>query len=126
MSDSQNLKKIVSPAGVEVNANYIKVGDKLVKTFFVFAYPSTIGSGWLAPSTTLPPLFDISIYPEPVDTGLALKNLRKKSAQIESQIADQQQKGLVRDPMLERALENVEGLRDVLQQAEEKMFEVGA
>ena len=56
---------------------------------------------------------------------MALRNLRKKSAQIESQINDQQEKGLVRDPMLETALQDVEGLRDSLQQAQEKLFSVG-
>lgn len=127
MADSkfEETKKIISPAGLEVTANYIKVGDKLVKTFFVFSYPSTVSSGWLDQLINLPNLFDVSIVIEPVDTGTALKNLRKKSAQLESQIADQQEKGLVRDPMLETALQNVEDLRDVLQRAEEKMFSVG-
>ncbi len=118
-------KKIIAPAGVEVTSNYVKIGDKLVKTLFVFSYPKFVNSGWLEGLINLPNLFDLSIYVEPVDTALALRNLRKKSAQLESQIADQQDKGLVRDPMLESALQNVEDLRDVLQQAEEKMFSTG-
>jgi conjugal transfer ATP-binding protein TraC len=119
------VKKILSPAGVEVSSNHVKVGDKLVKTFFIFSYPKYVNSGWLEPLINLPNLFDVSIFVEPMDTATALKNLRKKSAQLESQINDQQDKGLVRDPMLESALQNVEELRDVLQQAEEKMFSIG-
>ena len=119
------LKKVISPAGAEISSNYAKVGDKLVKTFFIFSYPRYVSSGWIEPLINLPQLFDISIFVEPMDTGLALKNLRKKSAELESQINDQQEKGLVRDPVLETALQNVEQLRDVLQQAEEKMFQVG-
>src|SRR3989344_2975323 len=118
-------KKIIAPAGVEVGANSLKIGAKLVKTFFVFSYPRYLGTGWFEPLINLPFLFDISIFVSPVDTGTALKNLRKKSAQIESQITDQQEKGLVRDPVLETALQDIENLRDTLQQAQEKLFSAG-
>ena len=121
----QNVKKVIAPAGVEVNSNYIKVGDKFVKTFFVFSYPRFLSSGWFMPLINLPKLFDISIAVNPVDTGTALKNLRKKAAQIEAEIGEQQEKGMVRDPMLETAFQDVESLRDQLQQAQEKLFTVG-
>lgn len=120
-----NLKNIIAPAGVDVESNFIKLGDKLVKVFFAFSYPRYLSSGWFDQMINLPNLFDISIFVSPVDTGLALKNLRKKAAQIESQIGENQEKGIVRDPMLETALRDVETLRDSLQQAQEKMFNVG-
>ena len=121
----KDTKQIIAPAGVQVNSNYLKVGDKLVKAFFVFSYPRYLSTGWFEAVINLPNLFDISIVVNPVDTGGALKNLRKKSAQIESQINDQQEKGLVRDPMLETALQDIENLRDTLQQGQEKFFSVG-
>jgi type IV secretory pathway VirB4 component len=121
----KQTRSIISPAGVQVNSNYLKVGDKFVKTFFVFSYPRYLSTGWFDAIINLPNLFDISITINPVETGLALKNLRKKAAQIESQINDQQEKGMVRDPMLETALSDVESLRDTLQQAQEKLFSVG-
>jgi type IV secretory pathway VirB4 component len=120
-----DTKKIIAPAGVEVNSNFLKIGNKFVKTFFVFSYPRYLSTGWFEPLINLPNIFDISIYINPVDTGMALKKLRKKAAQIESQIMDQQDKGLVRDPLLETAFQDVESLRDALQQAQEKLFEVG-
>ena len=121
----EEVKKIIAPAGVEVNANYLKVGDKLVKVLFIFNYPRFLSTGWFDPLINLPNLLDISIFVNPVDTNVALKNLRKKSAQIESQISDQSDKGLVRDPMLETALSDVESLRDTLQQAQERLFSTG-
>ncbi len=121
----QNLKKVITPAGIQVDSNHLKVGDKFVKTFFIFSYPRYLSSGWFDSLINLPNLFDAAIFINPVDTALALKNLRKKAAQIESQISDQQEKGLVRDPMLETALRDVELLRDTLQQAQEKLFSVG-
>jgi len=120
-----DIKKIISPAGLKVESNYLKVGDKFAKTFFVYSYPRYLSTGWFEPLINLPYLFDVAIYINPVDTGMALKKLRKKSAQIESQIMDQQEKGLVRDPQLETAFSDVENLRDVLQQSQEKMFSAG-
>lgn len=121
----KDAKKIIAPAGVQVEANYLKIGDKLVKSFFVFSYPRYLSTGWFEPLINLPNIFDVSIFVNPVDTGMALKKLRKKAAQIESQISDQQEKGLVRDPLLETAFQDIESLRDSLQQAQEKLFEVG-
>ncbi|RJQ28724.1 DUF87 domain-containing protein [Candidatus Parcubacteria bacterium] len=121
----KDIAKIIAPAGVEVSSNQLKIGNKFAKVFFFFSYPRYLATGWLEPLINLPCLFDIAIFSNPVDTGTALKNLRKKAAQIESQIGEQQEKGLVRDPMLETALKDVESLRDSLQQAEEKLFDVG-
>src|SRR3989344_8118273 len=120
-----DVKKIIAPAGVEVNSGHLKVGEKFVKTLFVFSYPRYLSTGWFDSLINLPHLFDISIFINPIDTGLALKKLRKKTTQLESQISEQQEKGLVRDPVLETGLQDVEGLRDVLQQAQEKLFDVG-
>src|ERR1700727_523087 len=114
-----DVKKIIAPAGPEVFSNYFKIGDKLAKTFFVFSYPRYLSTGWFEPLINLPNLFDVSIFINPIDTGSALKNLRKKAGQLESQMNEEQEKGLVRNPVLETAINDVEGLRDSLQQSEE-------
>ena len=119
-----DLSNIIAPAGVEVNSNYLKVGDYFVKTFFIFTYPRFISGGWFSPIINLPDMMDISIFFHPVDTALALRNLRKKVAQIEAEISEKQEKGIVRDPVLETAFNDVENLRDALQQAREKLFDV--
>jgi type IV secretory pathway VirB4 component len=126
-SDSQlgDVKKIIAPAGVEVFSNYLKIGDKLAKTFFVFSYPRYLTTGWFEPLINLPNLFDVSIFINPIDTGTALKNLRKKAGQLESQRNDEAAKGLVRNPELETAIQDIETLRDSLQQSEEKLFSTG-
>ncbi|MGB9608954.1 MAG: VirB4-like conjugal transfer ATPase, CD1110 family [Minisyncoccia bacterium] len=121
----EEIKKIIAPSGIEVNSNYLKVGDKFVKSFFILSYPRFLTSGWFEPLINLPNLFDIAIYINPIDTATALKNLKKKAAQVESQINEAQEKGMVRDPMLETALNDIENLRDSLQQAQEKLFSTG-
>ncbi|MBI2013168.1 MAG: ATP-binding protein [Candidatus Colwellbacteria bacterium] len=119
------VENVVAPAALEVNPTYLKIGDKYAKTLFVFGYPRYLSTGWFSPVINLPELVDISIFIHPVDTGIAMRSLRKKSAQLESQVMSAQEKGLVRNPLLETALRDVESLRDSLQTAEEKLFNVG-
>ncbi|MCL4437486.1 ATP-binding protein [Patescibacteria group bacterium] len=121
----EDLKKVLAPSGVQVDSNYIKIGDKLAKTLFIFTYPRFLSTGWFEPIINQPSLFDISIYINPIDTGLALKTLKRKVAEVESQLNERMSKGLVRDPVLETAYADIEGLRDSLQQAREKLFSVG-
>ncbi|KKU99406.1 MAG: Type IV secretory pathway VirB4 component-like protein, partial [Candidatus Jorgensenbacteria bacterium GW2011_GWC1_48_8] len=121
----EDLPNVIAPAGMEVNSNYLKVGDYFAKTFFVFTYPRYVASGWFSPVINLAEMMDISVFVNPMDTALALRNLRKKVAQVEAEIAEKQEKGVVRDPVLETAYQDIENLRDSLQQAREKLFEVG-
>jgi len=122
---AEDLPNIIAPSGLEINANYLKLGDYFVKTLFIFTYPRYISSGWFSPIINLSEMMDISIFVHPMDTGLALRNLRKKVAFIEAEISEKQEKGLVRDPMLETAYQDIESLRDSLLQARERLFKVG-
>ena len=121
----EDVPNIIAPAGIEAQASYLKIGDYFAKTFFVFTYPRYIATGWFSPIINLAEMMDVSIHVHPMDTALALRNLRKKVAQIESEMAEKEEKGIVRDPMLETAYRDIENLRDTLQQAQEKLFQVG-
>jgi len=120
-----DAKNLIAPASLEVNPNYLRLGDTFVKTIFIFTYPRYLSTGWFDQIINLPNLLDISIFTHPVDTSVALKKLRKKVTQVEAQLSERQEKGLVRDPVLETAYQDIESLRDQLQQAQEKLFDVG-
>lgn len=121
----KDVKNVIAPAAMEVNPNHLKLGDKFAKTIFIFTYPRYLATGWFNSIINLPNLLDISIFIHPVDTSLALRNLRKKTAQIEAQLLEKQEKGLVRDPLLETAFQDIEALRDTLQQSQERLFNAG-
>ena len=123
--EEKSLINAIAPPGIEVNSNYLKVGDKFAKTIFIFAYPRYLATGWFSGIIDLPELLDISIFVHPVETPTALRRLRRKAAQVESQIIERQQKGRVRDPLLETAFQDIEALRDSLQQSREHLFNVG-
>ncbi|TSA45138.1 DUF87 domain-containing protein [bacterium] len=122
---AEDIPNVIAPAGLDVNSSYLKIGDYYTKTFFVFTYPRFLSSGWFSSIINLPEMMDVSIFVHPMDTALALRNLRKKVAQIEAEVSEKEEKGIVRDPVLETAYQDVESLRDSLQQAREKLFEVG-
>jgi len=122
---AEDIPNVIAPAGLEINSSHLKLGDYFVKTFFIFTYPRFVSSGWFSPILNLAEMMDVSVFVHPMDTALALRNLRKKVAQIESELSEKTEKGIVRDPVLETAYQDIENLRDSLQQAREKLFEVG-
>lgn len=119
------IKDIVAPSYIEEQQNHIKLGEKMARSFFVFSYPHYLTSGWLSPIVNLDAQMNISFFIDPVDTGETLKQLRKKITEIQAQMSENQEKGLVRDPILETAYVDLEELRDKLQAAEERMFKFG-
>ncbi|MBI2035358.1 MAG: ATP-binding protein [Candidatus Liptonbacteria bacterium] len=123
--DEKQIKNIIAPSAIKISPNSVKIGDKYLKTLFIFSFPRYLSSGWLNPIINLPELLDMSIFVHPVDTSIALKNLMKKAAQLEAEIMEHQESGLVRDPALETAYKDIDSLRDALQQAREKLFNVG-
>ncbi|MBI2507294.1 MAG: DUF87 domain-containing protein [Candidatus Niyogibacteria bacterium] len=119
------LKDIIAPSALEVNSNYVKIGEKIARTIFVFSYPKYLSINWFSPIINLDKVFDVSIFVHPMDTADVLRKLQKKVAEVQSQINLREEKGLVRDPMLDAAHQNLETLRDQLQQAQEKLFSFG-
>ncbi|PIR98592.1 MAG: conjugal transfer protein TraC [Candidatus Colwellbacteria bacterium CG10_big_fil_rev_8_21_14_0_10_41_28] len=122
---TDNIANLSAPKRVEIKSKHIKVGEKFSRSLFISDYPRYLSTGWLSPIINTPETMDLSIFIHPSDTGVILKNLRKKVAQIESQISVEAERGLVRNPSLETAFQDAENLRDALTQSREKFFEVG-
>lgn len=116
---------LIAPSAIEINAQYLKLGEKFLRTSFIFAYPKFLATNWFSPVINFDYPIDISISVYPIDTTGVLKNLRKKVAEVQAQIMEKEQKGIVRDPLLEAAYRNIEELRDRLQEAQERMFKFG-
>ena len=119
------LKDIIAPSALKVTPKELHLGDKIARTFFVISYPRFLSSSWFSPIINLDKVFDISIAIHPTDTATALRKFQKKVAEVQSQISTREEKGMVRDPMLDTAYRDLEQLRDQLQQAQEKIFDVG-
>lgn len=119
------LEDDLAPAAVQINSNSIKIGDKIAKTFFTINYPRFLTEGWLSPIVNMDQIFDVTIHMTPISSAEILKQFQRKVAEVESQIITREKQGLVRDPLLDTAYRDLESLRDMLQQAQEKMFDIG-
>jgi conjugal transfer ATP-binding protein TraC len=120
-----SLPDVIAPAAVSMSPRSINMSGKLIRFFFAVSYPRYLTDGWLEPILNLEREMDISIVIHPIDTSETLKKFQKKVAEVQSQINERSDKGMVRDPQLDAAYRNLEELRDKLQQAEEKLFNVG-
>ena len=116
---------LIAPAGIKIDSNYLQIGERYARTMFVFSFPQTLVTSWMSPLITLDQEMNISIFIYPKETSVVLKQLTKKSAQVQSQISLQQEKGRVRSPKLGAAIQNIEDLRDKLQQGAERLFGFG-
>ncbi|MDE1975526.1 MAG: DUF87 domain-containing protein [Patescibacteria group bacterium] len=119
------LKDVIAPSALKVSPKDINLGEKVGRTLFVISYPRFLDESWFAPIINLDKVFNVSIFVHPVDTAKILRHFQKKVAEVQSQISRREEKGLVRDPALDTAYQDLETLRDQLMQAQEHLFDVG-
>ena len=118
------LQDIIAPSALKITPKGLNLGDKIARTFFVISYPRYLSESWFSPVINLDKVFDISISIRPIETEKMLRQFQKKVAEVQSQINERERGGLVRDPILDTAYRDLESLRDNLQQAQEKLFDV--
>ena len=119
------LRDLISPSSIEIQSDHFRLGTKYGRTIYVYGYPRTLSTGWLSPLINIDEVLDISIYIYPVDTTVVMKNLRKKVTQLEADISLNAEKGRIRNPETDAAIQDAEELRDQLQLGYEKFFRFG-
>jgi len=119
------VKDIIAPPSVVLSPNYFKIGERLAKTYYVFSYPRYLTTGWLSSIINLDQPLDISFHIFPAESGTVLKQLVKKITEVTAEIAEREEKGLIRDPELEIAYRDLEDLRDRIQTGQERAFKLG-
>ena len=121
----RTLRDFIAPSSIELHSDHFRLGSKYGRTMYVYGYPRQIYTGWLSSVINIDEVLDISMFIYPVDTQIVLNNLRKKVTQLEASMNINSEKGRVRDPGLEAALQDAEELRDQLQIGSEKFFRYG-
>src|SRR3972149_4889921 len=116
---------IIAPASITISPNNIKLGERFAKSYFVFSYPRELSAAWLSPVINLDVPMDISFFIHPIETGKILKKLRRSVTDVQAELMEREDKGLIRDPALEIAHQDLAALRDRLQTAQERMFDLG-
>ncbi|HQT82630.1 MAG TPA: hypothetical protein PLW99_00585, partial [Candidatus Paceibacterota bacterium] len=122
---SLNLIDTIAPTALKISSRELELGEKFVRSFYTISYPRFLADSWFSPVINLDKVLDVSIFIHPIETEQALRTFQKKVADYQSQINEREAKGLVRDPLLDTGYQDLESLRDSLQQAQEKLFDVG-
>ena len=125
MEENQLIDEILAPSAVNVSSNYIQVGDRFSRTIFISNYPRFLNSGWFSNVINLDQELNIAFHIHPEDTAAILKKLRDRLARLQAQAIEEQEKGRVRDPVLETAIADIEDLRDKLQLGTDRFFRFG-
>ncbi len=121
----QKMLDLIAPAGMQVRSKDIIMNDLYARTLYTYNWPNYIYPNWLAQTINLDVTMDIAQYIYPSSNKAIMKMLRKKVAELRSSIRMLEQRGIVRDPTLEAALQDAEELRDLLARGQEKLFQFG-
>src|SRR3989338_3026143 len=73
-----DVRDIIAPPYIGITQNYLKLEEKITKSFFIFSYPRYLDTGWLSPVINLSVPLHTSFFIYPVSNELILKKLRKK------------------------------------------------
>lgn len=119
------LRDFIAPSSLKFENGFFHLGTRFARSFYVYGYPRQIFTGWLSSMVNLDEVLDLSIYIYPVESQVVLENLRKKVTQLEAGIQLDSEKGRVRDPGKQAAIQDAEEMRDKLQVGEERFFRFG-
>src|SRR5438270_1629468 len=116
------LRDFIAPSSLEYSSTHFQLGTRYARTYYVFGYPRQLYTGWLSAMVNLDEVMDMSMYVYPVESQVVLENLRKKVTQLEAGLQIDNEKGRVRDPGKQAAIQDAEEMRDKLQVGEERFF----
>jgi conjugal transfer ATP-binding protein TraC len=119
------LRDFIAPSSLKFESSHFRLGTRFARTYYVYGYPRQLYTGWLSGMVNLDEVIDMSMIVQPVDSKVILNNLRKKVSQLEAGIQIDSDKGRVRDPGKQAAVQDAEELRDKLQVGEERFFRFG-
>lgn len=124
-SGTVSVKDIIAPAAIEVDFDYIKIGDTYFRTLFVVGYPRYVEANWLSPLIEFDHSLDIAMHCYPVEARGILEELRRKIAEMEATISTDREHGRMVDPGVVIALEDAKNLQDELIKGVERFFQFG-
>jgi len=121
----QKTLDIIAPAGMEIKPDEFILNDLHGRVLYAMNWPHYIYPNWLSEEINFDAHMNISQFIYPADNKTIMRMLRKKVTQMRSSIHMLEQRGIVRDPSLEAALQDAEELRDLLTRGREKLFQIG-
>lgn len=116
---------IIAPPAIEVDFDFIKVGDQLCRTLFVVGYPRFVSANWLEPLISFNHTLDVAMYIYPTKSEEVLENLKRKVGEMEATIQSDMKRGRVIEPSVQVALEDALALQQELAKGAQRFFQFG-
>ncbi|MEX0587503.1 MAG: ATP-binding protein, partial [Patescibacteria group bacterium] len=118
-----SVQDIIAPPSIDVDFNHLKIGETFVRTLFVSGYPRFVGANWLSPLINFNHTLTLSMFYYPVESKGVLDDLRRKIAEMEATIKENEKSGRVADPTVEAAVEDARSLQEQLVKGTERFFQ---
>src|SRR3989338_4879475 len=99
------LKDIIAPAAFRVGQNVVEISGTFARSFFVLSYPRFVSVDWLSPIINTDAEMDMAQFIYPMATDEIMKKLKSQVGRIEASMRISQEKGNVRDPMMQTAFQ---------------------
>ncbi|MEK7517349.1 MAG: DUF87 domain-containing protein [Patescibacteria group bacterium] len=119
-----SIVDVIAPSSVEVDFNFIRVGQNFYKTLFIAGYPRYVSPNWLSPLIDFSHSLNISMFIYPTSTSDVLNDIRRKTAEMEATISSQLDQGLVVDARVQAALDDALALSEELAKGVERFFQM--
>src|SRR3989344_2313159 len=122
---SSNLIDIIAPPRLEIEVDYLKIGNVFLRSFFISGYPRFVGPGWLEQIVNFNSSLDISFFIYPIEGKGVLDDLMRKIAEMEAEISTDLERGKIINPGTSAKLEDARLLQEELVKGAEHYFEFG-
>lgn len=120
-----SLKDILAPSAIEIDFDFLKIGNTYFRTLFISGYPRFVSANWLYPVISFDHSLDISMFVYPRDSKEILDNLKRKIGEMEATIQSDTKRGRVIDPSVQVALDDALSLQQQLAKGAERFFQFG-
>lgn len=119
----KNLADTVAPSSIEVDFNFVRIGEKYYKTFFIVGYPRFVSPNWLSPLINFEHSQLISMFIYPSTSSDVLSDLRRKVAEMEATMSQEIDDGKEVDPKVKASLEDALSVQEQLAKGVERFFQ---
>lgn len=118
-----SVADVISPSSIEVDFNFIRIGERFYKTFFVAGYPRFVSPNWLSPLINFDHSMIISMFIYPSTSSDVLSDLRRKIAEMEATLSSEIDDGKEVDPQIKASLEDALNVQEQLAKGVERFFQ---
>lgn len=119
------ITDIVAPPSIDVDFDFLKVGNLYCRTLFAAGYPRFVSANWLEPLVSFNHTLEIAMYVYPTKSEEVLESLKRKVGEMEATIQSDMKRGRVIEPSVQVALEDALALQQELAKGAQRFFQFG-